>query len=220
MLSPHGEGRPSTVEVPGGLSPAVLRVLIANHDRFLAFLARRVKRRDVAEEILQDAFVRGIARGSALREDESAIAWFYRLLRNAIVDHARGQSARQRGIAALAREAGSNAEAEPDPELVDTICACVTNLVGTLRSDYAAAIERVDLDGESLQSFAAAAGITRGNAAVRLYRARQALRRRVEQSCGTCATHGCYECECRGETHGVSGVTSPIKSTSHRTRQA
>jgi RNA polymerase sigma factor (sigma-70 family) len=204
-MSPHGEGRPEAESAAGGLSPGVLRVLVANHDRFLAFLARRVQRRDVAEEILQDAFVRGIVRGGALREDESAVAWFYRLLRNAIVDRARWQSVEARGLAALAREAGSNAEAEPDGELIETICACVKNLVDTLRDEYAAAIRRVDLEGESVRSFAAAAGITRGNAAVRLYRARQALRRRVEESCGTCATHGCYECECRGEAHARAG---------------
>src|ERR1700690_1110956 len=101
-ISPYGEGRSDAIDGKGGLSPAVLRILIANHDRFLAFLARRVSRRDVAEEILQDAFVRGIARGGALREDESAIAWFYRLLRNAIVDHMRCESVEQRGRAALA----------------------------------------------------------------------------------------------------------------------
>ena len=41
--------------------------------------------RDLAEEILQDAFVRGLSRGAGarLRDDESAVAWFYRLLRNA-----------------------------------------------------------------------------------------------------------------------------------------
>lgn len=204
-MSPPGEGRPEAATGQGGLSPAVLRVLTANHDRFLAFLARRVQPREVAQEILQEAFVRGMARGGALRADESAIAWFYRLLRNALVDHARGQSVEARGIAALAREADSRVEAETDQELVDTICACVTDLVGTLRPDYAAAIQRLDLDGESLQSFAATAGITRGNAAVRVFRARQALRRRVEQSCGTCATHGCYECECRREAHPPAG---------------
>src|SRR5450755_4755395 len=138
-MSPPGEGRPEAAPGQGGLSPAVLGVLLANHDRFLAFLARRVQPREVAEEILQEAFVRGIARGGALREDESAIAWFYRLLRNALVDHARGQSVEARGIAALAREADSRVEAETDQELVDTICACVTDLVGTLRPDYAAA---------------------------------------------------------------------------------
>jgi RNA polymerase sigma-70 factor (ECF subfamily) len=199
--TPRGEGQPDVHDVHAGLPPAVLAALVANHDRFLRFLERRVGRRDVAEEILQDAFVRGIARGGSLRADESAVAWFYRLLRNAIVDHQRHASVERRGREALALESAADAGAEPDQELIDTICACVTSLVGTLRSDYAAAIERVELGGESLQSFAAGMGISRGNAAVRLFRARQALRRRIEQSCGTCATHGCYECEGRAEPH-------------------
>jgi RNA polymerase sigma factor (sigma-70 family) len=189
------------------MSPSVVRVLVANHARFLAFLERRVRSRDVAEEILQDAFVRGIARGGSLREDESAVAWFYRLLRNALIDHQRGQSAEQRGLAALSREVAVGADGEPDQELIDMICGCVTSLVETLKPEYAGAIERVDLAGESLQGYATEVGITRGNAAVRLFRARQALRRRIEQSCGTCATHGCYQCQCRAEPHAPP--TSP-----------
>src|SRR5262249_1081593 len=137
------------------MSPAVLRVLLANHDRFLAFLERRVRRRDIAQEILQEAFVRGLARGGELRHDESAGAWFYRSLRNAIVDHQRAESAEQRGLAALGREAAACPEAEPDQELIDTICACVRSLVGTLKPEYAAAIERVELEGQSLPAFAA-----------------------------------------------------------------
>jgi RNA polymerase sigma-70 factor (ECF subfamily) len=182
-----------------GLAPGVVAILVANRDRFLAFLERRVGRRDVAEEILQDAFVRGLARGRTLRADESAIAWFYRLLRNAIVDRARADAAERRGRAALALEPGDGGE--PDQELLDTICACVTSLVDTLRPDYAAAIRRVELGGESLPAFAAATGITRGNAAVRVFRARQALRRRLEESCGPCGAHGGWQCECRSEPH-------------------
>src|SRR5262245_7903349 len=87
-------------------SPAVLRVLVENHARFLAFLERRVGGRDAAEEILQDAFVRGLARGGSLRDDESALAWFYRVLRNAIVDHHRHADAERRGREALGREPG------------------------------------------------------------------------------------------------------------------
>jgi RNA polymerase sigma factor (sigma-70 family) len=190
---------PTALKPRAGLSPAVVRVLTANHRRFLGFLERRIRRRDLAEELLQEAFIRGIARGRTLRNDESVVAWFYRLLRNVLVDHLRRQSAEDRGRAAFARQ--GSASAEPDQELVDTICACVGSLVETLRPDYAVAIQRVDLGGESLQSFATAANITRGNAAVRLFRARQALRLRVEQSCGTCATHGCYECACAAEAH-------------------
>jgi RNA polymerase sigma factor (sigma-70 family) len=200
-VSPRREDRVNGAEAEAGLSPAVVRVLLENHRRFLRFLERRVGRRDLAEELLQEAFTRGIARGRTLRDDESVVAWFYRLLRNVMVDHLRRQSAEARGRAALAREESSAAAAEPDQELVDTICACVGSLVEALKPDYTAAIQRVDLGGESLQSFATAANITRGNATVRLFRARQALRRRVEQSCGTCATHGCYQCECAAEAH-------------------
>ena len=200
-MSPRREDRANGGEAEAGLSPAVVRVLLANHRRFLGFLERRVGQRDVAEELLQEAFTRGIARGRTLRDDESVVAWFYRLLRNVMIDHLRRQSAEERGRAAFAREESAAADAVPDQELVDTICACVGSLVDTLRPDYATAIQRVDLGGESLQSFATAANITRGNAAVRLFRARQALRLRVAQSCGTCATHGCYQCACAAEAH-------------------
>jgi RNA polymerase sigma-70 factor (ECF subfamily) len=185
-----------------GLSPGVLRLLTENHARFLAFLERRVHQRDLAEEILQDAFVRSLARGETLRDDESAVAWFYRLLRNALIDRARHASVEERALRALADDPATGAAAEAmDSELEAAICACVDSLVDTLKPEYAVAIRRVDLEGQSVNAFAAAAAITPGNAGVRLYRARQALRRRVEQSCGTCATHGCYQCECRAEPH-------------------
>src|SRR5258708_2689997 len=109
----------ANAEAPG-LSPAALELLVDNHARFLAFLERRVGRRDLAEEILQDAFVRSLSRGPAarLRDDESAVAWFYRLLRSAIVDHARHASAEQRTLARVAAEPSDPTNAS-DAELVE-----------------------------------------------------------------------------------------------------
>jgi RNA polymerase sigma factor (sigma-70 family) len=193
---------------PTGLSSAALKALVANHARFLAFLEQRVGRRELAEEILQEAFVRGLSRGAAarLRDDESAIAWFYRLLRNAIVDHARRAAAEQRAVTRAAVEPSDAAEAERDAELVEVICACVSSLVRTLKPEHARALERVELGGTSVRAFAAEEGLSSGHAAVRLFRARQALRRRIEQSCGTCAEHGCFECECRAEPHASAAT--------------
>jgi RNA polymerase sigma-70 factor (ECF subfamily) len=36
-----------------------------------------------------------------------------------------------------------------------------------------------------------------------VHRARKALRRKVEQACGTCAEHGCFDCHCKtaGNSH-------------------
>ena len=75
-------------------APDVLRLLLDNHARFLSFLERRVGSRDEAEDILQEAFVRSIGRTESLRSAESATAWFYRVLRNALIDHHRREGTR------------------------------------------------------------------------------------------------------------------------------
>jgi RNA polymerase sigma-70 factor (ECF subfamily) len=177
-------------------APDVLRLLLANHARFLGFLERRVGSRDEAEDILQEAFVRSIGRTGSLRSSESAMAWFYRVLRNALIDRHRREGTRSRAFDQLAAEA-ENGSTWPDPELEAAACACITALVDTLKPEYSTALRRVDVDGVSVRSFATEAGITPGNAGVRLHRAREALRRQLARSCGTCLTHGCLDCDCR-----------------------
>jgi RNA polymerase sigma-70 factor (ECF subfamily) len=179
-------------EIPA--SQDVIAVLVENHRRFLAFLQRRVGSRDVAEDILQDAFVRGLARADQLRDQESVVAWFYRSLRNALIDYWRRTDSERR----VFDHAVSGADAEPstDPELMKTACECVTALLDTLKPEYAEAVRRVDLEDVSVKDFAAEKNVTPNNASVRLFRAREALRRQVERSCGTCAEHGCFDCTC------------------------
>ena len=178
-------------------TPDVLEVLVENHRRFLAFLERRVGSRAEAEDILQDAFVRSLDRVDTVRDPEAVIPWFYRLLRNAVIDHHRRRGAEDR---ALAYAAGTADEAEPgaDEALRDAVCVCVAALVETLKPEYATVIKRVDLDGAAVSEFAREVGITANNAGVRLHRAHEALRRQLALCCGTCATHGCFDCHCGG----------------------
>lgn len=85
-------------------TPDVVGVWVSNHRAFLAFLKRRVGSRTVAEDILQEAFVRGLDKGESLRDEASAVAWFYRMLRNAIVDHHRRRGSSDRALAAFATD--------------------------------------------------------------------------------------------------------------------
>ncbi len=179
---------------PGApLEPEVLAALVANHRRFLAFVQRRVGSEVLAEELLQAAYVKTLEKGSALQDGEGAVAWFYRLLRNALVDHSRREAVERR---ALSREAREVSEEGPDPELTQTVCACVHELLPTLKPEYAALVRQVDLEGRSVPDVAREAHITPNNAGVRLHRARQALKKQLERSCGTCAAHGCLDCSC------------------------
>lgn len=171
-----------------------LDVLVDNHRAFLRFLESRLGSREAAEDVLQSAFGRAVDHADALR-DESVVAWFYRVLRNAVADHYRRADAARRGVEAFAREV--EPAAAPADEVRDAICACVRRLAANLKPEYADALERVDVEGVPVKDFARAAGITAGNAGVRVSRARAALRRQVVASCGTCAEHGCRDCSCR-----------------------
>jgi RNA polymerase sigma factor (sigma-70 family) len=199
---------PDTETVARGMSPQVAAIFVANHRDFLAFLERRVGSRAVAEDILQEAFVRGMGRLEADRQ-ESVVGWFYRTLRNAAIDHHRRHQTASRALEGFAAE--SNKEVEPDAEMRAAVCQCVRALTDTLKPEYAAALKRIEVDGVSVKDYAAEAGISSSNAAVRVFRAREALRNQVSRSCGTCAEHGCLDCTCApagggcGHDHGAHG---------------
>lgn len=184
---------PEAEEALAGSNAEVVSTLVENHRRFLAFLERRLGDRGQAEELLQAAFVRGIERSGTLRANESAVAWFFRLLRNALVDHHRRAQNRVRAASDFDPE---NEPAEPAPETKAEICRCILGLADTLKPEYALALKSVEVEGRSVQDFAVEAGISANNASVRLFRAREALRKRVSATCGTCADHGCLDCSC------------------------
>lgn len=187
---------------PDGPAPdAVIDVLVENHRAFLGFLERRVGSREEAEDILQDAFGRAVARMETLRDGESAVAWFYRMLRNAVIDHYRRRAA---AGSALERFAADLDDAVPPPEVGDAVCACITRLAATLKPDYADALQRIDVEGVPVKAYAEQRGLSASNAGVRVFRARQALRAQVIASCGTCAEHGCLDCRCGGLRHSRS----------------
>jgi RNA polymerase sigma-70 factor (ECF subfamily) len=183
------------IDTEGPLTAGAVLRLVENHRELLRFVERRVGSRADAEDILQEAFVRGVGRAGELRDDESAVAWFYRTLRNAVIDHHRRRGAKDRALEAFAREL--TPEAEAAPAVKDAVCACVRGLADTLKPEYAGALRRIEVDGVSVRDYAAEVGIAPNNAAVRAHRAREALRKRVMESCGTCAEHGCVDCTCR-----------------------
>lgn len=171
-----------------------VEALLANHRAFLQYLERRVGDRALAEDLLQDAFVKVMERPERAPRDEGLVPWFYRTLRNAAIDRFRRQGAASRATEAFAREMETH-EA-PTPEWAAEICACVGRLAATLKPEYTEALQEIDIQGKPVKEFAASRGLSATNAGVRVFRAREALKKRVSQSCGVCAEHGCLDCTC------------------------
>src|SRR5687767_7711505 len=126
-------------------SVAPLPVLLENHRQFLAYLERRVGDRALAEDILQEAFTKVVERPDLAPADEGIVRWFYRTLRNAAIDRFRRQGAADRAVAAFARELET--QPAPEPEMEREICACVGRLAGTLKPEYAEALQAIDVAG-------------------------------------------------------------------------
>jgi RNA polymerase sigma factor (sigma-70 family) len=181
----------------GGISPHALAALVDNHRQFLRYLERRTGDRSLAEDLIQESFAKVVARPDSAPDDEGIVPWFYRTLRNAAIDQFRRAGAAGRAVEAFARELETHAS--PGPDLQAEICACVARLADTLKPEYAEALRAIDVDGTPVKAFAEQRGLSARNAAVRVFRARRALERRLRQSCGTCAEHGCFNCTCRND---------------------
>lgn len=166
--------------------------LIPSRERFLSYVRARISDPALAEDILQGSLLKALRKAPELRDEQRLVPWFYRVLHNAIVDTYRGNK--------LDNTTFEISEADklvvPEEEHQE-LCQCFYDLLPTINPDYAALIkselENSDQDSE-LQ--ANRLGITTNNLKVRRHRARQALRRRLEETCRTCSKHGCLDCTC------------------------
>lgn len=174
-----------------------IRIFIANQARFLAFLRSHVRSEAEAEDLLQQALLKAIRHEADWDAKENILAWFYRILRNALTDHYRTLAAEQRKHETL--------QAEPAlpmaPEDREQLCSCFKGVLPTLKPEYADVIRRVDLEEEEPAAVAASLGVTPNNLTVRLHRARQSLKTQLEKTCGVCTRHGCLDCTCKAGSH-------------------
>lgn len=176
----------------------LLQPLFDHRQAFHAFLTRRLGNAAVAEDLLQQCFIKALSHHHSLKQMDRVIPWFYQILRHTLIDYYRSKETDSKRFQAFLDETATqgNHQIPSLDELQPAICACLDRLVLTIKPEYSELIRRVDLSGESVQSVAKDLDITSNNLTVRLHRARKALRQSLEQACGICSKHGCLNCTC------------------------
>jgi RNA polymerase sigma factor (sigma-70 family) len=176
----------------------VLQDLLSRESDFRAFVRRRVADEAMAEDLLQQSFMRAVQQEHRAERPEQSVAWFYRILRNAVVDYYRARAADDKKLQAFMHDlqASGDDKAPVLDELRASVCACLQRLLPGLRPAYGVLLRRIDLEGEAPAAVAQDLGITMNNLTVRLHRARLALRKSLEETCGLCTRHGCLNCTC------------------------
>jgi RNA polymerase sigma-70 factor (ECF subfamily) len=193
MLTRMSAAPPGERDVP--LTPArIADVLVATSRTFATYLESEIGSRAVSNEILQDAFGRGSQKAGALNSHESAVDWFYRLLRNAVIDQPRSTASSEHKFSAFRTEL----EQQPEPRaaMKDAILRYVGELSAILEPEDAAALRSIELGGTTIDAFAKATGISTHSASIQVFNARAALRRCIVMSAAICTVHGCWNCTC------------------------
>lgn len=171
---------------------AQLETLLAHRARFLGYVRARVSDREAAEDVLQVAYTKVFEHPADVAAGHE-VPWFYRVLRNAVID----------GHRRLDVERRHRDQWEHDPTRIpDTVekgrlCRCTMKALASLKPQHAGIITEVDLLGRSVVDVARTEGLTTTNAYVRLHRARRTLGERLRGICRSCADNACADCHCK-----------------------
>lgn len=169
-----------------------LDTLLAHRARFLGFVRARVQDREAAEDVLQVAYTKVLEHPEDVPADH-AVPWFYRVLRNALIDRHRRLD--------VERRQRDQWELDPtrtqEPEVKGRLCRCTMKALASLKPQHAGIIKEVDLLGRSVVDVARSEGLSTTNAYVRLHRARRTLGERLRGICRSCADNACVDCRCK-----------------------
>jgi RNA polymerase sigma factor (sigma-70 family) len=168
------------------------QTILANLNTFVAFARNRINDLELAADVVQESLLKALQASDKPSDNQKVVQWFYRILRNSIIDLYRRSDTRKR---AMERFEAEFAEL-PTVEDERTLCNCFRRLIPTLPESYQEVLERVELRGEDPAAVATALNIKPNNLNVRLFRARKQLKERLEQTCQACSKHGCLDCTC------------------------
>ena len=153
-------------------------------------------RRDIADDLVQETFLRALAASDRYRPGSNARAWLYAILTNAARSAFRRERRDSRLRERYAIEPSVPREAATQPPRSLRIVAATSSsrqrdpssgatvslraLVAELPPEFRAVVELVDLEGLSYKAVAARLGCPVGTVMSRLHRARRRLRDRLD----------------------------------------
>jgi RNA polymerase sigma factor (sigma-70 family) len=165
---------------------------VGSRAALLGYIRKKVSDPEAAEDILQESLAKALRSSDQLRDDQSMVGWLYRIINNTIIDHYRHRAVETKAMEWI----GDEQQVSVAPEERANLCRCFVDLLPTLKPEYRTMIEELEMADGDPEEIADRLGITRANLKVRRHRARTQLRERLEETCRSCASHGCLDCSC------------------------
>jgi RNA polymerase sigma-70 factor (ECF subfamily) len=142
------------------------------HTELRGFVYRKVKDHAVADDIVQDVFLKVHARANQLKDPSRISSWIYQITRNTVSDYYREQSKTLNPV-------DLNWESDTQ-DFNECVAYCLNELVNTLPDKYRQALELTEHDNLSQLELADRLGISYSGAKSRVQRARIMLKEKLE----------------------------------------
>ncbi|MGE5252093.1 MAG: RNA polymerase sigma factor SigZ [Bacteroidota bacterium] len=147
------------------------------HAKLRSFTLGQVSDPDVAEDILQDVYLRIHSHIQDLRDTDRLESWVFQVTRNAIADHFRRLHPHTELPDSLP------APVVEEPDTASELAASISDMVRCLPPKYRQALQLTDLEGLSQAELAQRLSISVSGAKSRVQRAREKLKEAFLDCC-------------------------------------
>jgi RNA polymerase sigma-70 factor (ECF subfamily) len=144
----------------------------------LATIRHKVRDAQVAEDLLQDVFVKAVLAVRQRRAPGNLPAWLHQVVRTTVIDHYRARRIDEQPL-----DDEPAAEEPEDLAAFQSLATCMQPLAGTLPVLYRDALLAADFQGQRLAVIAADSDVTVSAIKSRVSRARAMLRDRLLACC-------------------------------------
>lgn len=141
-------------------------------DKLKSFIVRYTKDKSIADDIIQDVFLKVHARRDQLKESEKLVGWIFQITRNTITDYFRSK-----GKAITVTDLDWE---EQNNSLNDCVVTCLQDMMTTLPEKYRYALELTELKNFSQLELAKELNISYSGAKSRVQRARHMLKEKMD----------------------------------------
>ena len=139
------------------------------HSRLKVYIKTKVSDTEIANDILQDVFVKIHLHSGEIGKISNLQGWIFRITQNQIIDHYRKQKKFQ-------ELKDYSEETEPDNKTHQELAKCLLPFVDQLQPKYKNALIHTDLAGGSQKDYAAHNNISYTSAKTHVQRARKQLK--------------------------------------------
>jgi len=149
-----------------------------NHSKLHSFIQSRVGDATIADDILQDVFLRIYSRIDSLKESSKIQNWFYQIARNAIVDHYRAHKSMKELPASLVAP-----EIDPGDKTRQEIEGWFLPMIQRLPDPYREALMLSEIEGLTQKEVGLRQGLSLSGAKSRIQRGRSMLKDMLVECC-------------------------------------